>query len=203
MGSSKRKKQFPLGKGGNPELSAWRGGANDFAAYGSGYFDAANFLAEKIISKGALGELAVDVAIYPILYLYRQATELMLKHFIYDKPNASPLRGSHNLEHLWKQARLEVETMLDQNGGGPAEKKALKRLDKFIARMHVADPSGEAFRFPEDLQRAKYLEEFKEMNLQPIYESSKEAGEILIWFADARTEIRADEYEAMQELECN
>lgn len=201
MVRKKRKRQFPFGRGSSPFLNVWRGGTNDFAAYGSGYFDAGNFLAKHIIeTRDASGELVLDVAIYPVVYLYRQGTELMLKHFIYDKPNATPLRGNHNLEALWKQARPEIETMLDQYGG-PTEKKALKKLDKFISRLHMADPSGEAFRFPEDLKRGKYLEEYIEINIQPIYESGKEAGETFIWFADARTEIRADEYEAMQELE--
>jgi len=199
----RRKKQFPFGKGVKWYLNVGRGDGHDFLDYASGYFDAANLVSKHIIdSRDASGEIALQVGIYPVLYLYRQATELALKHFIYDKPNAAPLRKSHNLEKLWKEARPEIQTMLEQNGG-KNEMKALKKLDKFIARMHAADPSGEAFRFPEDLQRAKYLQEFKEINLEPIYKSSKEAGETLIWFADARTEIRADEYEAMQELECN
>ncbi len=201
MSQSRRKRKFPFGKGKSWYLNAGRGEPNDFLAYSFGYFDAGNVISKHIIdSRAASGEIALSVGIYPILYLYRQATELALKHFIYDKPNAAQLRGNHNLENLWKQARPEIETMLDQYGGS-AEKKALKKLDKYIAQMHTADPSGEAFRFPEDLQRNKYLEEFKEINLEPVYEFSKEAGEILLWFADARAEIRADEYEAMQEFE--
>jgi hypothetical protein len=201
MTQSKRKRKFPFGKGKSWHLNAWRGEPNDFLDYSIGYFDAGNVISKHIIDSGAAsGEIALQVGIYPILYLYRQATELALKHFIYDRPNAAQLRGNHNLENLWKQARPEIETMLNQYGG-PTEQKALKKLDKFIAQMHAADPSGEAFRFPEDLQHNKYLEEFKEINLQPIYESSKEAGETLLWFADAHTELCAEEYEAMQEFE--
>ena len=124
----------------------------------------------------------------------------MMKHFIYDKPNAAPLRGDHNLQNLWKQARLEIATMIEQYGG-VAEEKALKKLDKFVSRLHLVDPNGEAFRFPETLQRSRYLEDYAQINIQPIYESAKEAEEIFTWFVDARSEIRADEAEAMQETD--
>jgi|SRR3989344_7757044 len=105
--TTRKKKRFPFGKGKDWRLNIWRGDTYDFASYGIGYFDAGNFLAKEIIgSGGAPGDVALEVAIYPILYLYRQATELMLKHFIYDKPNAALVRGNHNLESLWKQARF-------------------------------------------------------------------------------------------------
>lgn len=171
----KASKVSPFGEGGNWQLNACvgsNGGPYNFADYAYGYLALGNSVAEQIIkSDGHWGDVPIDVGIYPLLYLYRQGMELMLKHFIYDRQGVTRINGSHDLEKLWIESKQVLTELL---GSYPDLDETLQKIEQFIKKLSELDPNGEVMRFPENLQRKTFLSDYSIINIEPIYESAKE-----------------------------
>jgi len=119
------------------------GGPYHFLQYSIGYYEAAN----KIVESLFLQNHHIDLQIYPILYLYRQYLELMLKHLaitssvIFKK--GGRIKLDHDLNKIW--------TILKGNICG----HDLKICEDDISIVHgvvtdisIIDPKGEVFRYP-------------------------------------------------------
>lgn len=186
-------KSSPFGKGRNPSLNACvgqNGGPYDYASYGVGYFQAGNLIGRYIVeTRDASGELPIDIAFYPLLYMYRQGSELMMKHFIYDKKNAPENPGQHNLKKLWKKAKSELLNLFKQQYGLNESSEYITKIENFILKLHELDPEGEVMRFPEDIAKNKFLQEYSIINIEPIYTDGLEVSRIFEILAHGREEL--------------
>lgn len=188
-------KDSPFGKGTDWHLNACvgpNGGPYDFAAYGSGYFEAGNLIGKHMIeTSGADGEISIDVSIYPFLYMYRQGCELMMKHYIYDKKDAPKTEREHDLKKLWEKAKEEILLLFGQEYGLTESSESVTKIEDFILKLHDLDPKGEITRFPESLDKERFLQEYSIINIEPIYEAGLEVSRFFEVFASGREEMHS------------
>ncbi len=187
----------------DPSWSAPR----DFFDYGWGYFNAGDLLARTIISAVSgkwkdwklddenleylVGDVYPDVLIFPLLGLYRQGTELMLKHFIYDKPNANDFdedAKKHKLPKLWEQAKRELIDI-----GLRDDSEESQKIQSFVEKLNELDPKGEAVRFPVDYLRTVFFKDREPLNIESIFQEGREVGQILHYLAEGRQEIWSED----------
>ena len=209
-------KESPFGKGKSRLFTADiepGGGSYSFASYALGYFHAAHLLVWDIAKTNSaewskwnlhtedaeflLDNANVDELFYPIIFLYRHGTELMTKHFIYDKPDAPSFDDAarrHDLTKLWQQARDELTKFFSLKR---AEKAGLHKLDVFVQKICQIDLNAEASRFPLDLKKRKSFQSYDgaRIDLKSIHDSAVEAEELFMTFVEGRME----EWEYMTE----
>lgn len=210
----KPKRKSPFGKGSRRELDiemnpTWAGNV-DFKTYGFGYFNAGDLLARTIINaetgkwqewnldeeniEWLVGDvLSAGSLIYPLLGLYRQGTELMLKHFIYDKPNAPEFDEAakrHQLLKMWSQAKAELFAL-----GLKEESDEIRKIQVFVEKLDGLDPRGEAVRFPTDYLRQIFFKDYDIINIEPIFQDAREVREIFYGLAEGRQETWSESME--------
>lgn len=181
----------------------------DLGTYGFGYFNAGDLLARTIINaitgkwkdwrldeenlEWLVGDVYPDTLIFPLLGLYRQGTELMLKHFIYDRPGAEDFDEAakkHNLEKLWAQAKEHLLLLGLKN-----ESYEVSKIDAFIKKLHELDPKGEAVRFPTDYSRKAFFRDHEPLNIEAIFQEAREVREVFEGLAEWRHEIWSESVE--------
>lgn len=164
MNSSDYEKS-PFGEGADPRLNACIGphnGPYTYMEYAKGYFESGDIIIKRVIKNKS----DVDVMIYPILYLYRHALELSLKHFI--KLKTKKHVTTHKLLPLWKEARIAIIDLLAPDHSSEI---LLENLETVILKFNLIDPNSETARYPV----AKYgdehasLSDMRIMNIVPIY----------------------------------
>jgi hypothetical protein len=156
-----------FGPGPNPQLNVCvgnNGGPYDFADYGEGFFDGGN----KIIVALKRKEGLLDVLIYPAAFSFRHGIELYVKHFIkelaeYNQSDAS-YEKTHDLQHNWglmleqaKQSRLSC-----------FKKEQLDQATSTITEFCKIDPTGQVFRYPEDIKGNQHLAEIGIINVEVL-----------------------------------
>ncbi len=108
-----------------------------------GYKRGANILAHHVEE----AQRDQDFVIYPIVFLYRQAIELALKHLIcmgyqlFDSPSEIPT--GHGLVKLWKQCRPILEKVWPD---GP--RQDLDAVSEVVDQFEARDPQSTVFRYP-------------------------------------------------------
>jgi hypothetical protein len=136
-----------LTTGSDWETLASIGGADwdGFLLYAQSYKEAADIVVEQIESAGR----RQDSIVYAIMFLYRHYIELMIKGLI---RLGSMLEGSpphypkgHIISELWRQCEPMLKAAFPEG-----DKSAAKTVENCIMEMAQLDPSGEAWRFPED-----------------------------------------------------
>jgi hypothetical protein len=85
--------------------------------------------------------------IYPIVFLYRQAIEIALKHLIWTGSRLldqeTPVPTHHRLVPLWRQCRPIIEQVWPE---GP--KKDLNAVGEVLDQFEARDPISTVFRYP-------------------------------------------------------
>jgi hypothetical protein len=105
--------------------------------------------ADALVTAAAKRDVILDRAILPIVFLYRQHLELLVKDIIYtarrieDEGNNYPQH--HNLENLWAEAMR----LLKKHYGQEAPKE-LDYMQPIIDDFHAHDPESISFRYPTD-----------------------------------------------------
>lgn len=146
-------------------------GDPDIVYYYDGYFIAAKTLLEKIITD--YPTIAIDIAIYPILFNLRHAIELSLKKYLSEiitikkfRPNLKIKThdlSKHDLRPLW-QFTKDAATLID----GEYE-PIIRELDDLIIQIATVDPTGQTFRYPHNLEtQIKHLNNFSIINVERI-----------------------------------
>src|SRR2546422_7630206 len=133
--------------GPNVSLNAcvgYNGGPYSYFEYALGYFEAASAILAGIENRA----VRVDLGIYPMVFSFRHAVELALKHFVSALPklfdeSREPVL-SHKLEPNWLLVRSYI---LREDGFSPAETVPI--IDQIVKDLEHFDPRGEVFRFPE------------------------------------------------------
>lgn len=111
-------------------------GIKDLTNFGyiSGYKDSADDLVEKTFSN--------EMYIYPVVFLYRQYLELLLKNIIAKMPKEDQYKGElHNLKKMWAHISkvFKREKLI--------AKKQLKKVEDVVLAFHKVDPKSSNFRY--------------------------------------------------------
>ena len=125
------------------EAEAQVGWSSDsLLAYAIGYKDAADLLVASVEARN----IAADLAVYPICFLYRHHIELMLKGLIrlaYSlQSSALEYPKNHKIEELWRTYRPLLEEACPDRNQADTD-----TVEKCIIEFASLDPSGEAFRW--------------------------------------------------------
>ena len=143
----------------------------DFGAFAKGYTLAANRLAASLLE----GPRFPDYEAYPVVFLYRHALELSLKHIIYggvelaafrrmDEINEQ-LKNNHDLVDLSRTAR-KVLSLLFPND------EMLGRLNTTVAAIcedwSQIDPRSDAYRYPIDTKGRPSTKKHQVVNLRAL-----------------------------------
>jgi hypothetical protein len=123
----------------------------DFGAYAHGYHKAANALAEAFITKNGAFR---DFEAYPVVFLYRHAFELSLKHILYSAARLSnlysqsieeKLANTHNLPKLAEPTKALLMRVFPNDHGLHA---VLESMSETASQWNQLDPTGESYRYP-------------------------------------------------------
>jgi len=169
--------------GSNVHLNACvgrNGGPYDFSAYSRGYFEAGVRLVQSLFHN----ESYVDIIVYPVIYIYRHAIELGLKHLAYRLPplfeEKQPIRLTHRLIDNWLLVREYLEKLPD-GGNDPTH---IQLVDKVIKDFVQLDPKGETFRFPQSKDGDIHLLDTSVINIEIFAAAMIKVYEAFqFWFA--------------------
>jgi len=107
-----------------------------------------------------------DTICYPLVYLYRHMTELMLKYsYIELKKNRSKeeiesfLKNGHNLNRLWEIVKVDFERLSKRIGYDVD----ISAIEHYITELSNTDGSSMAYRYPID---KKELNRFHDKNMR-------------------------------------
>jgi hypothetical protein len=164
------------------------GGPYDFYDYSLGYLRAARAIA------AAAGQppLAVDIAVYPLVFNFRHGIELALKYFAITLPPLFDHHGSPALTHRLKDNWTFVEPFVRRDEGfSPNE--TIPPFSQLVDDLVHFDPKGEVFRFPEDRAGELYLQDASLINVGVLAEAIAQAEDIVSFWqfhADQVAEYR-------------
>lgn len=141
--------------GPNPALNACigtNGGPYDFGAYGEGFFEGGFQVIEAI----KRGEWQIDLLIYPAAFSFRHGVELYLKHMVRlfaEKIRSGTYKKTHTLQDNW--SAFEAQAIATNNPAfDPLEISIAKDIIDDFCNI---DPSGQVFRYPEDIKGNQHL----------------------------------------------
>lgn len=123
-----------------------------FYNYMIGYKKAADAAFEAFREAFLCGDNEVeDTVCYPLIYLYRHMTELLLKYsFVELKNNRTKeeittyLNNGHNLERLWNGVKPDYERLSKRTG----IEVNISAINHYINELSLVDSSSMAYRYP-------------------------------------------------------
>lgn len=143
------------------------GGPYGLSHYAEGFFEAAKLNVEAVKQRQTY---YVDVLVYPVAFAYRHGIELYLKQFlIYLKKlsgNDAKTRKGHDLLYYWECCVAEITNI----GDFEFPKELLKEMGDTITYFCDLDPSGQVFRYPEDIKGNKHISGFNLISLGVLSE---------------------------------
>jgi hypothetical protein len=140
------------------------GGPYGFDEYGEGFFEGA----KKVVAAIKRGEWAIDILIYPACFSYRHAIELYVKYLLkelsaYNKSGVT-YEKTHQLQDNWKLLTNEA-TKSGLEFFNPVE---LSTAGDIIEDFCKIDPTGQVFRYPEDIKGNLHLEGLGVINVEVL-----------------------------------
>ena len=111
-------------------------------AYMLGYKEAADVIVDQA------QEFGVDLAVYPVMFLYRHYLEISLKYiFIVLRryfEESSDLPGHHKLDVLWN----DVRSLMEREWNSTDYKDYYDAIEARIKEFHQIDKGSFSFRYP-------------------------------------------------------
>lgn len=151
------------------------GGPYDLFDYGRGFFDGGH----AAVKSAQNYEAPVDLIVYPAAFSYRHAIELYLKHLVLSLnvilKTGETFKKKHKMIDLWH----EVIRLHDLTKGSLIEHNAINRAGELIGYFDAFDPSGQVFRYPEDIKGNPHLASHKLINVEVLSDQMKELQSIL------------------------
>ena len=144
---------------------------------GDHYLQAADALIQAAVDDHSL----LDVHIYPISFLYRQALELMIKdplwmsHYLaHGKKILSTL---HGLSDLWHGIKTNCGAI--PHFSFPLKARETKMLERLFEQIEKHDPGSDAFRYPFDRGGKISHPSLRNVNVRVLYERVHHARDLL------------------------
>lgn len=151
------------------------GGPYNLFDYARGFLNSGH----AIVKSAQEYVVPVDLAVYPAAFSYRHAVELYLKHLIFALNTilgtGETFKKNHSILKLWR-------AMVDLNAATRAnliEQEAVERAGELIGYFDAIDPTGEVFRYPEDIKENRHLADYKLINVEVLRDQMTELQEIL------------------------
>ena len=178
-----------FGPGKNPNLNACvgnNGGPYDFSSYADGFF----FAAFYNIENAAEGRWTIDLLIYPICFNLRHGLELYIKHLIvlgarFLGEDSEAFQPTHKLTDNWMKWKAIVARLPKHSIEPTTLRVAQAAIDNFVA----IDPTGQAFRYPEDLAKRVHLIGVPVINIETLYDEMKKLQDIFETWDSALIEL--------------
>ncbi|MBT0671286.1 hypothetical protein HT136_23220 [Novosphingobium profundi] len=151
------------------------GGPYTLFQYSEGFFESSHETVDLIRSRAA----KIDLLIYPIAFSYRHGIELMLKQLLTSMNNlletGEGFKKRHQMSQLWGDM-LELAGKYEEQ---LIEPEAIERAGVIIGHFDDFDPTGQVFRYPEDIKGNRHLSNHKLINVEVLQTHMKELQEIL------------------------
>lgn len=133
---------------------SWTGNPkDDFGVFAKGYISAADHLAKSLLQRPRFS----DYEAYPVVFLYRHALELSLKHIIYRCAELGALRevdsiqselhNNHRLPSLMEAAAASLSLLFP---GDELLSRIIPVCRQTCLELSEIDPDSFAFRYPMD-----------------------------------------------------
>lgn len=151
------------------------GGPYNLFDYGRGFFDGGHAAVKS--AQEYVGP--VDLLVYPAAFSYRHGIELYLKHLVFTLnlilETGKTFKKNHSMIKLWRKVvDLNAATKVDL-----LEQEAIDRAGQLIGYFDAFDPTGEVFRYPEDIKGNRHLTKHKLINVEVLREQMQELRHIL------------------------
>lgn len=151
------------------------GGPYNLFDYGRGFFEGGHAAVKS--AQDYIGP--VDLLVYPAAFAYRHGIELYLKHLVFALntilETGRSFEKNHKMIDLWK----EVVNLHVAIGRELIEPEAIARAGELIGYFDAFDPTGQVFRYPEDIKGNRHLAEHKLINVEVLRDQMAELREIL------------------------
>jgi hypothetical protein len=158
------------------------GGPYELFDYGKGFFEGGH-----AIVVAAAGNVApVDWLVYPAAFAYRHGIELLLKQLVLTLnvilESRDGFRKHHKMMDLWR----EVEALNGKIDTDLISDEMIARASALVGYFDAFDPTGQVFRYPEDIKGNRHLAEHKLINVEVLRDQMKELQQILeTWYYQA------------------
>ncbi len=155
------------------------GGPYDLIDYGKGFFDGAQEIVVAVKERDG----TVDLLVYPICFSFRHGIELYLKALIktVGKFNGSTrtYQKNHSIDEYWKMIVEEFDK-LDER---VIDKTEIGIAGDIIADFVQIDPTGQVFRYPEDLKGNAHLTGLGLINVEVLSDGMAKLHDLLdCWY---------------------
>ncbi len=200
---SKRKVEKPANplftNGENYSLNACvgdNGRPHDLFDYGRGFFEGGHAIVKSVQEYA----ISPDIAVYPAAFSYRHAIELCLKHLVITLRGILGEGEKFEKNHSIVQ-QLRTIIVLNEAIEAPIiERVAVDRASELIVHFQTFDPSGQVFRYPEDIKGNRHLVGHKLINVKVLRDHMKELQEVLErWISQAEDRLEYQrEYQLRQ-----
>jgi hypothetical protein len=140
------------------------GGPYDLVDYGKGFFDGA----QEIINAVKNGNVYVDLLVYPACFSFRHGIELYLKALVKCAAELNQSKReyqkNHSIDEYWSILVEEFGLFSDK----VLDKSDIAVAAKIIADFVQIDPTGQVFRYPEDIKGNRHLKGLRLINLEVL-----------------------------------
>jgi hypothetical protein len=158
------------------------GGPYELVDYGRGFFEAGHVTVEAAKQFTA----PVDVLVYPAAFNYRHGIELYLKQLVLTLNRilvtGEGFKKNHSMIQLWR----DVASLTARVDGALIEVEAIDRAGVLIGYFDAFDPTGQVFRYPEDVKGNRHLAQHKLINVEVLRDQMHEVQQILDrWYYQA------------------
>ena len=165
------------------------GGPYGFDDYAIGYFEAARLIWKSIEG----GEATVDVAVYPLTFLYRQGIELSVKHLTFFLSSVystgEPPKLTHGLSDNWQTVRPLIEQHSVENNYGELQPSQLDGVERVINDFEKMDAGSFVFRYPTSKKGDLFLQDQSRIDLVAM---NRVLEAVSHWFVDVMEGVRED-----------
>ncbi|MBI3304110.1 MAG: hypothetical protein HYZ72_18765 [Deltaproteobacteria bacterium] len=141
---------------------------NDFGIFSKGYTRAAERLATLLLEAPRFS----DYEAYPVVFLYRHALELSLKHVIYRSVELAAYRyiddigdRLHNVHDLFRLAKTASASLTLLFPEDEFLRKVASIIDNTCAELSELDPDSYAYRYPIDKKGRPSTKKNQRVNL--------------------------------------
>lgn len=152
------------------------GGPYDFSDYGSGFFRGA----KEMVAGVYQDRFIVDTAVYPIVFCYRHGIELHLKYLLQLSSSVTRTHTSYARNHKLQDNWAAFAKACTSASWPFVNKTELSMAGDIIDEFCEIDPTGQVFRYPEDIKGNQHLTGLSVINIEVL----KEGMEILEEFLE-------------------
>ena len=178
----------------------------DFGVFAKGYTLAANRLAGFLLEAPRFS----DYEAYPVVFLYRHALELSLKHIIYSSVKLAAFKYLDDIHHglqnshcLRRLARIVEDILAILFPEDESLRQAIAMVTETCHEFSDIDPRSDGYRYPIDSKGQHSTKRHQRVNLRAVVDRMSSVLEDLdtIHFGlNIETEVAQKVYEAVESL---